>query len=692
MTTTRLASADVTIVYVDPAAAGTNDGTSPTNALTSLAAHNTFAANTLVIVRRGASVTWTPGTNANARVGIIGMPRTGDFLYRYMPAEVTSVWDADAADYAILTIAAGNTQFTHTGNYLTLHRLDIRQPITGTNFVGSTNFHRFNITANGTRVTNCKFGVAGYDLNVATAAPGRASGAWRITGNFTYVADCDFQFVEEGSGTGYASSLNGWLAVTGTDTEIERCTFISTNCYSNSNFPACYLSGDRPIVTNCTFKGVAYCSSPIGAATWWLGTGLRVTSCFHPIIKNVDWTYLRRITYAGGTGTTTSTITAWAVGAIFVDAFLGGEFENLTADLTTNWDLTGSFTGMSLVRVSASLTNGHPKPTTVTGVVAKIADAGNGTSATNAVILELPPNSLATGITAWHMQGFGFSATANDPAGGNGAGSLEIDSIKGKIDVRGSYRVHCVTLSSTVQHSPQINLTNSGTTTTVTGTGNHTEALFESVTWPVAQTSNMITIDDETVLAIENLNVTPIFSGQSDDALLVVNNENGVAGSWRCETIDNRLATVNAFRTGGAATALKLTPKANAGDPVYLGPKPFPGLTIAAATVGAVGTRTITVHAAYKNYTNGPNPENLWLELTIPDGTTGTKKRVITTRGFSNWEADGGSVWNNDSGLTQLKFTFTFPFDRLEPIQLRVGAEWFQSGAYCLIDPLPVFG
>src|SRR4051812_35045816 len=89
------------VLYVDASAAGTNDGSTPTNALTSLPAVASLAATTIYIVRRTHTQTWTNGTCATTNTYVIGMPVTTDTLYYATPTAAKTAWDADGTQYPI---------------------------------------------------------------------------------------------------------------------------------------------------------------------------------------------------------------------------------------------------------------------------------------------------------------------------------------------------------------------------------------------------------------------------------------------------------------------------------------------------------------------------------------------------------------------------------------------------------------
>ncbi len=683
------------VLYVDSAAVGANNGSSPTDALTALPAQASMAASTVYLVRRGNTQTWTLGTSSVSRLAIMAMPLSTDPLYRLLPAAAIAAWAGDAGTYATLNIAAGNTAFTHTGNYWWMHGIDIVSPASGTAVSAANN--TFTFTTNGWTMTKCKYRTSGVDLTTMTAAPARGLRNWKITGNWAYARDLDWSCCDLFDGNVNSNGSLGWLYIVGNDATVERSVAIVTAQYNVTMFPFVYVAGDRATIQDIAVSLVAVYASTIGAIV--MGGAVGFAGGMRPIIKDITATYTRF--FSSATAWTTQNFQGWSgssQGLIFANNFWGGEFSNWVADFSTNNAFTTTTVAGALISINMTPLWHNKKPSVLDSLTAKVADANTGAftaAGSAAMYLSGHSASLVRSPIAWCLNGVGIDASnGNDPQGGSCGLSIDNASVKGKLKLAGNLRCHVATMSSTLgTATPHISLVGSGTGTTYTGSASTIECLIESLTLPVGQLTEQIAVDDFCVLGIETCNVTPVYTQGTtilNRGLVCINNEAGVSGSFRCRTLDNEFKTVNAYRTGGASAALKMTPLASGGWPAYLGPKPFPGLTIATGTVGATGNRTITVYAAYKGYSTAPLSENLWIELEVPNGGSGTKTRVISTRGYGNWETDA-STWNNDSGLTIVKQVITFPYDRAEDVKLRIGCDWFQAGCYALVDPLPAF-
>lgn len=696
MTTMRLFGRDLTIKYVDSAAAGTNDGSTPANALTALPSHASLAASTIYLVRRGNTQTWTPGANSNSRVVIMAMPLSTDYLYPFLPSEATTAWGADAGTYATINVAAVDAAIAHTGNFFWLHGLDIVEPVSGGVAQSAAN-NLWSWTTNNFVMTQCKRRLSGYDLTSATGAPGRSARSWKITGNNSFLRDVDINLVDVQDGAARSNSSTAWMMLYGTDCVISKCTGTVGDLY-NSTMYAYHIRGDRGRIQDVTINLVATFSTSINS--YRMPGGVRMDQCIYGVAKDITVMYLRAITFSGSPTTQAMGPLGTGDGFINLSTCTSLIASGLTADFATNNSFTTNAITTNLILISDNpATATHAKPMSIDTVVAKQADGHTGAAGstnTGAVNIQSATHAIARNVTGWCLNGTGIniSTRTDSSASGNCNASLENGDCKGKVIIKGSVRAHLTSLVSTVSTlTPHVTIDNGGTTTGYTGIAGATECLIESLTLPVGQLTEQLLVTGNCTLGIETCNVTPVYTQGTTIAnrgTITINNEAGVTGSWRCRTVDNELKTVNAYRTGGASAAVKLTPLASGGMPAYVGPLAFPALAISDATVGSTGQRTMTIYAAYKGYSNLPDPNNMWIELEVPNGGTGTKTRVINTRGYGSWETDT-SAWNNDSGLTIIKQRLPFSYDRAEGVKLRIGCDWWQSGCYALIDPKPVF-
>jgi len=165
-------------------------------------------------------------------------------------------------------------------------------------------------------------------------------------------------------------------------------------------------------------------------------------------------------------------------------------------------------------------------------------------------------------------------------------------------------------------------------------------------------------------------------------------NAGGTAGYWR---YDNRVGFIQSstvVRTGGASFSLQ----AERTVATEYGIR-FPDMGGRAAEFLwlslPIGSNTITMYGAHKNFTDALRDDELWLEAVYIDADG--NEVVVSSRGYGSDLLADGSAWTGDTGLTEfrLPLAFTLPSAQVVPVRWR-GAYAYEANAYIYLDPEPV--
>ena len=169
-------------VYVDYGAGGANNGTSMTDAYTTIVGH-AFSAGDLVWIRRSSTVLNLAATyTLLTGVKYIGWPIAGDLYYGSRPADTVG-WDADSPTslpYAIISNNAGAYDtITASAATCEMHRLDIRDSRNGVQY-------GVNVTAT-LLIQNCSMTYSGTGNNSAALYFHNAANVTYLVKNCTLV-------------------------------------------------------------------------------------------------------------------------------------------------------------------------------------------------------------------------------------------------------------------------------------------------------------------------------------------------------------------------------------------------------------------------------------------------------------------------------------------------------------------------
>jgi hypothetical protein len=183
-------------------------------------------------------------------------------------------------------------------------------------------------------------------------------------------------------------------------------------------------------------------------------------------------------------------------------------------------------------------------------------------------------------------------------------------------------------------------------------------------------------------------------SAAIDDSILI-NNADGIAGNWYGDNYYYKGEAFNAFRTGGAAAAIRFTSYRNSSTrrELNVAPRPWKGLEW---TPPSTGQHSVTMHVAHKLYADPTLlPKRVRMLVEVPSPVTGGyERKTYHSEVEGTWEDDSASTWNNDSGLTQLKCVLPFEVEDIsQPVQVRFMFDWYDSSntGYLYMDPLLVF-
>lgn len=160
---------DFEVIYVDPSATTSGDGTTPTSALKDLpVTADAFTDNTCYLIRRtpeSDACVIPSGTNATLRnLLLMGMPTPNDAMYEFVPDAAKTAWALDAAEYANIKSSNASGQFVMDGiRQFLLHRVYLfRDSIAADKYIFATNSSDYSAVIS---FEHCKFGSKGINLD-----------------------------------------------------------------------------------------------------------------------------------------------------------------------------------------------------------------------------------------------------------------------------------------------------------------------------------------------------------------------------------------------------------------------------------------------------------------------------------------------------------------------------------------------
>jgi hypothetical protein len=160
-------------------------------------------------------------------------------------------------------------------------------------------------------------------------------------------------------------------------------------------------------------------------------------------------------------------------------------------------------------------------------------------------------------------------------------------------------------------------------------------------------------------------------------------------GNYVMRTWNYIVNTWSTYRTGGAPASLKMFQNVCSSwvDWLFIGPDPYSAMVI---TPGTTGKKYVEMHIAFKGYGDPQNYFNNVQFIVKFKNTTGNGSYSYK---YSNaegiWTDDSASTWNGDSGLTQYKCRIPIDVQTLDPIDVKMGFNWYGASGYLYLDPLP---
>ncbi len=669
------------VLYVDSAAAGANNGSTPTDALTTLTAVASLAAATVYIVRRTNTLTWTNGTCTTNNTYVIGMPVSTDPQYYQTPAAVkATAWDSDGSQYPVLTMSAAGTGNKFTGTSFGIHRIHLKNP--GNATTGSV--PAMWMTGASPVMTWFKYTTTSYDLTTATSPHSQIISTIYFDGADPMLDNVYVEAPYNDVSTAPTVAVNQaaiQFSVNCTHVIIRNVTVWVCNPKAAVGIRYgihLLCTGDQGQFDNITINLVENRSTASFNA---MGGFV-----LDPLSGEANYSNFRNITCNWNrffTGNTPLTVTALTVTAgtacIYIGQCTGAFIDKLTVDLSSE---PGQYPGIWIQETTAtSFYTGNYIRTRISNLLCTKNQSATLVEVIGsaAITLNIGKATVDTVTATGRQPGWGLVIGAG--AAAQAAPVLKAVTVTGQITATGC--LDYMEVTSWTFGGVLTNACDLGTSTIGGGLVYIATATI-SGTWT---SQNMVRLGFHTTLVIDAINqvVTCGFTDTTGFACLYVNNNNSITGQWYTESVNYKAFASNTYRTGGASAAIKFDVKATSAIPIWLAPPPLPGKTL---TPGSSGMHTFTFYAAYKGYSTF-DPTKIRVFIQTPWFATGTKQQIFDSLHDGTWETDA-STWNNDTGLTQLKLTMRVPVDRNEACYVRVSHAWFQISSYWYIDPLCV--
>ena len=255
-----LSNTDFNVLYVDPSAATAGDGSTPANALKTLpASASALADGTCYIIRRTLSgeAVLPHGENSSVTaLAVVGMPKSGDALYGFMPQEAKTAWGGDAADYANVRAATRNdpwgddTQGLSLPGCLTffLHRVNLYRE--GQEAYEAAIQLSDEASKSSVSVERCRFGLKGCQLesDSCTSAPSYGAGMYLKVGKAQVLSlrHCLFNVIPPQSSYGPESYSAAW-AVYAAGARFLTVADIDVWCATSQNSGDMGYGGSEPV-------------------------------------------------------------------------------------------------------------------------------------------------------------------------------------------------------------------------------------------------------------------------------------------------------------------------------------------------------------------------------------------------------------------------------------------------------------
>lgn len=671
MATMRINNVNCNVVFIDPGASGSNNGTTPTDALTALPGPSTWVSNTVYLIRRGTSnLTMSSGTITAANIYCFGMPKSTDIFYDVAPASAKAAWDSDVDDYANVASSSG-AGLSSTSSFIGLFGIYFRitSHTTFYNLINFSSIDSYNIF-----MIFCKIKDPTYDLDTTSSTSSTYVGNVRILGNNIVLDRIYIERQVASTATAISANFIYAIDVTGNNLYIGNVTlWYQTNGYS------AYPGGPGGISINSdTYNNVTTENIDIllvqQSTTTFTGFGriLNILECNSLIVRNFNITFDR---FVGSLPANTSSVLSAIY--IYMDDEASCTIDGLTLDLSAaTQDI---FAGYYL-DLDFNLYNAYRMPLE--------------SSAKNIMIIPVDPIYQTSSYKSNSIDIKGgsplFLEDCNLDSGRHGirlraGATTEIGLRTQNLNISGpliAENILYLDIDTYTKNTDEVI-----DAISLIGTNAHIVTANFPSTWG-GNTS--VALSNGCNVFIDNFNHEGLFYTSAGTSFrkstLYVNNIGGIPGNWQAHNFLFHAETSAAFRTGGANASIRLYSTATSIDfanKLQIGKRPFPGLKL---TPPSTGNRTLTVYIAYKLFTV-PNNLLRYFVIKVNSPTGSSDYTEYNSSIVGDWQ-DDTSIWNNDEGLTIKKCEIPITVDRIDSVNVYIEYGWWEANnGYLYLDP-----
>ena len=719
----KLSNTNFNVLYVDPSAAASGDGSTPANALNSLPeSASSVADGTCYLIRRTAAaseVRLPQGENSSmTALALIGMPKSTDEFYSLVPEEARTAWGADEADYANVKAVTNDDPWGGEGsktltlaNCLTffLYRVNLYREGQGA-VETAINLSSNDGTAS-VSIERCRFGLKGFDLESSscTSEPSYGTAMYVQCGKplVFSLKHCVVNAVRD-SGNYYEAS--SWAF------QVQQPTFLAVSDvdvwtpavqYGGGGDESGGMGSGDPILKfgyYNSYSGSSVCgnSNFENLRFHYLARGSYgyLPSLFYAYCG--EFARLRKVTVQMETrqlGSGTPSVVAPA--GILVDCENAAEYDygDIAVTLPKVWRVDSYCNILKLTGASANSLPGYVKKvdgiTVTLGTTAGVDTQNNGNYYSNYQNTDNGANYAAVRLNFGSGDGM-YGGGAWEPVI---VRNLTVTHPRGiALHFTGAYLKSC-TLQGMLRASQA---TCDITSLTTWYPGYAVQASSGSTVRVGTLTLGRGNVSghdsDPAILGSPQESTSFVFVGSCNGALMsdtrststshdncyavVCANEEDT-GHYTMRTINAMCNTWGVARSGGAVSASLKLSNNTADGPGFLslGRQPFGGFAVAATA----GQRTLKVFVAAKGLSDlAQLSRRLLVQASIPhaDGSS----EVLWSCASGRWLEDA-STWIGESSLSayRLELPVSIPADC--SVDVRIHVKWYSSSGYLYIDP-----
>lgn len=717
----NLSNVDFTVLYVDPSAASSGDGSTPDNAMKTLPQLSSDVPDkTCYLIRRTADgeVTLPKGENSGiTAMAVIGMPKATDELYLLMPEEAKTAWGADTADYA--NVKSETSAEPYGGEYQALilpncqtfflYRINLYRENRGA-FEACVQLTNGNVTAT-VSVERCRFGLKGFVLESETCTQGPSYGsAMFISANKPQVFSFRhnvINFVSDPGGYFESSSWCVYVQYAAFADVFDVDIWAATTSFSGGGYG--YEGGCDPVLhfgyyseegdysrgcDNANFDKIT-CHYLRYGTKGYLPRVLQVNGREFISVRNITLDMSER-----QLGNGTPSVVSPSGCLVICDSAGEFIFENMTATLPQVWRI---FSGCQIFKLSWKSASQFP------GCARKIENIHIALGTTNGIDTARNGNYYEECKGDWNSYAALVLSIYSDAAHDNFSDGAHEAVIVKNIDVvhpRGValYASSCYVRNATLQgmlraSSATCDVTSLGTWYPGYAIGARSGSTVRVGTLALGK-GNIAGYDsDPAIIGSPQESSSYIYVGTSNGALMsdvrstntgydncyaVICGSEQDAGHYTMRSINAVCNTWGVVRSGSTHTAsLKLYNNSASGKGfLSLGRQPFGGFIIEDV---AAGQRVLKIHIATKGLSETAElARRLVAQVTVPQ-PDGSKEVVFSsTRG--RWTADG-STWIGEANLSGYLLEVPLNLASQGDVDVKIHFNWYSASGYLYIDP-----